>query len=788
MTDNKQALSEYPKLGWKIFPVHSVDEDANCTCNRPHAEPKDAGKHPAIGEWNVRATSNADTINGWWDTNNNYNIGVFCQPSGFFVIDVDPRSGGVESFEKFEELLEYCLPETVMAYTGVYIREGKPVRGRHYYFKVNPDEKLIGKLDALGLKGIDIKHNGYVVTAPSMHFSGVNYEWVEGHAPWEIDMAEAPIKLLAAIRKSGTKKPEVSGSYWANLASIAAPVDRVDIAKMLEEGIEEGSRAVDIYKLACALANKNGVETPEKRLMIETMMMRFNFEKVKPPMELEGPNSLLMHVRRAMDFVAENPIGTKGALQEVGGPEYLHDASVVEWLIPKLETQFCWNSNRGWSQYSDGYWNQVSAAEVREFLRVFLQEFWVTAKSRIHDPAVITSMSKLVSARSINTYEEALRGGLFVSNDKFDQQLDLLNVKNGVVDLRTKELLPHSSGYRFTKVTPIDYTPNANHPDWLKALGAIPESAHQWVQAFFGQACSARTANDDYIAVFSGGGRNGKSTIVQVARVVLGDYATAVSDKVLTARTNDHSTDLTDLRGRRLAILEEFPDAVPLNGKRLKEISGTAVITARRMRENNESWKPTHTFIITTNHEIRLAAGDDGTWRRLVPIRFPFRYVQSPSKDFDKPLESNLRERLLDGREGQHRAVLAWMVEGAFQWYQNGCRMPAIPKTSIDSLEEWRMGQDVIGAYIAERIKLESGSSISMADVHADFKRLNPHEETFIDFARFNSAFISHEFVVTNGLERRRVRTAGLKLSRPKHTALNEVRVHESCIRGLSFF
>jgi putative DNA primase/helicase len=787
MTNNQELTQKYSGLGWKIFPVHSVDDDSKCTCSQSHGEPKDAGKHPAVGEWNVRATSDENTINGWWETNNNYNIGVFCQPSGFFVIDVDPRSGGVESFDKFEELLDYCLPKTVTAYTGFYMHEGKPFRGRHYYFKTNPDEKLIGKLDSLGLKGIDIKHNGYVVTAPSRHFSGVNYEWVEGHAPWEIAMAESPEKLLKVIRKSGAKKPMESGSYWANLASIAAPADRVDIAKMLEEGISEGSRAVDIYRLTCAIANKEGVEAQDKRDAIEKKMIQFNAEKIRPPMDLEGPNSLLMHVRRAMDFVAENPIGTKGALQEAGGPEYLHDASVVEWLIPKLEPQFCWNSNRSWSQYSDGYWNQVSAAEVREFLRVFLQEFWVTAKSRIHDPAVITSMSKLVSARSINTYEEALRGGLFVANDKFDQQLDLLNVKNGVVDLRTKELLPHSSGYRFTKVTPIDYMPNANHPDWIKALGAIPESAHQWVQAFFGQACSARTANDDYIAVFSGGGRNGKSTIVQVARVVLGDYATAVSDKVLTARTNDHSTDLTDLRGKRLAILEEFPDSVPLNGKRLKEISGTAVITARRMRENNESWKPTHTFIITTNHEIRLAAGDDGTWRRLVPIRFPYRYVQSPSKDFDKPLEANLRERLLDGREGQHRAVLAWMVEGAFQWYQNGCRMPAIPKTSIDSLEEWRIGQDVIGAYIAERIQLESGSSISLADVHADFKRLNPHEETFIDFARFNSAFISHEFVVTNGLERRRVRTAALQLSRPKNTALNEVRVHESCIRGLSF-
>ena len=59
--------------------------------------------------------------------------------------------------------------------------------------------------------------------------------------------------------------------------------------------------------MACALANKFPVNTEAGRLAVETMMIRFNAEKVRPPMELEGPNSLLMHVRRAIQFVVDNP-------------------------------------------------------------------------------------------------------------------------------------------------------------------------------------------------------------------------------------------------------------------------------------------------------------------------------------------------------------------------------------------------------------------------------------------------------------------------------------------------
>jgi hypothetical protein len=44
-------------------------------------------------------------------------------------------------------------------------------------------------------------------------------------------------------------------------------------------------------------------------LLIETLMIRFNHEKVRPPLELEGQGGLLMHVRRAIDFVANNPVG-----------------------------------------------------------------------------------------------------------------------------------------------------------------------------------------------------------------------------------------------------------------------------------------------------------------------------------------------------------------------------------------------------------------------------------------------------------------------------------------------
>jgi putative DNA primase/helicase len=308
-----RAVAWYAGQGWKLLPCFGITDGGRCTCNGSHAEPKDVGKHPMIGEWQKRSTDDISTVTDWWTRNPENNIAVHCEPSGFIVIDIDPRSGGNESYEKFKELLGQELPITAETQTGTYTYQGQTYRGRHIYFRVPEGEQLVGNLKGAGLDGIDIKHNGYVLVAPSRHGSGVTYDWADGKAPWQTPIADAPEFLLQALRKksragSGTS---LGQGDWSWLGDLSYDGERVDINKMLQDGIAEGSRAVDIYRLTCAIANKLGVDSESGKLAVETLMIRFNHEKVRPPLELEGQGGLLMHVRRAIDFVANNPVGDK---------------------------------------------------------------------------------------------------------------------------------------------------------------------------------------------------------------------------------------------------------------------------------------------------------------------------------------------------------------------------------------------------------------------------------------------------------------------------------------------
>lgn len=295
----------YASQGWKIHPVHGLRQDGMCTCNEKHTDPKDIGKHPATLNGHTDATTDPNAITAWWKHNPLYNVGVHCRASGFVVIDIDPRSGGIESFNRLEELAEGVIPETVTAFTGEYStpRDGV-VRGRHLFYRVPDGTTFRGKIP--GLPGIDIKYNGYVLLNPSNHFSGVTYEWAEGHAPWEMPITDLPPQLLAVLGKTGRSGGTSSGGGggdWDFFSDLDWSGEKLDIEALFDEGVSEGSRATTLYAMTCALANKMGTDVAGRAAVV-SIMQKFNYEMVSPPLEYD---ELMGHVNNAIEFVNAHP-------------------------------------------------------------------------------------------------------------------------------------------------------------------------------------------------------------------------------------------------------------------------------------------------------------------------------------------------------------------------------------------------------------------------------------------------------------------------------------------------
>ena len=803
------AASWYASNGWSILPCYGI-VGGRCTCGGAHVEPKDVGKHPSLPEWNKYATTDAETINQWWNKDAQMNIGVMCKASGFFVIDIDPRSGGPDSFEKFEALVEGFLPPTVEAITGEYtVAGGKVLRGRHLFYKCDENEALVGNLKKSNLPGVDIKHNGYVLITPSRHFSGVCYEWAEGKAPWEIEIAQAPEELLQALRKKGRKSATGLGEGdWTFLEDLDFGGERIDVERLLEEGIEEGSRAVDIYSMTCALANKFPINTEAGRLAVETMMIRFNAEKVRPPLELEGQGGLLMHVRRAIQFVIDNPKtermwpglnewaqksqqetnentiaksvrkkeeaqasknydhasdsyrlpGTIGgaveqsindgdsassamsatninvpkdadALSEADGGEpgkrTLTDTGNGRRLIDSFGPAVRYTPGLGWFHWDGGYWKpdieNLEMQELSKRLAPIIASEVVNYEDADKQADVMRwALQAKSNSRIAGSIESATSDPrVLVGVDTWDSDETLMGVLNGVIDLRTGELLKGRPDLHITRRAPVAYTPGIRNVKWEQFLDFATggdKELQEWIQKAAGYSLTGLRTYDVMFLVYGPPG-SGKNTLVEALVKCMGtqQYAWPLDSSILAQGDGQaHGSDLyhwAELRGRRMVWVDELPDNERMKENSVKKLTGSSEISARSPGEKPFTFQSRAKLWVTTNH--RPIINDDAMWRRIRPI---------PLNKVPESPDPELKSYIFDP-EGGLPAVLSWAVEGAIKLLGSSARDGLGWCSAVaEAADMYRKNEDRFGIFINEETKEMEGGTIPVKHLYSIYR------------------------------------------------------------------
>lgn len=157
----------YADLGWYVIPVR-----------------KD--KRPIEGYGLNSATKDPGLIRKIWTEHPDANIAVACEKSNLVVLDIDPRSGGLESLAKLEA-------EHGIIYSAV-VSETQG-GGEHRVFKAQPEASYPGSLGA----GLDLKYRGYILVEPSRGLSGV-YRWRAGKNPTQGSLPTDAPALLASPR------------------------------------------------------------------------------------------------------------------------------------------------------------------------------------------------------------------------------------------------------------------------------------------------------------------------------------------------------------------------------------------------------------------------------------------------------------------------------------------------------------------------------------------------------------------------------------------------------------
>lgn len=237
-------------------------------------------------------------------------------------------------------------------------------------------------------------------------------------------------------------------------------------------------------------------------------------------------------------------------------------------------------------------------------------------------------------------------------------------------------------------------------PTWEKFVSEIFDDdllLVEYMQRLLGYGLTGTTERH-ILPILWGAGRNGKGTLLETVKHVLGDYAYKAESEMLLLQRQARSSgspnsSILALRGKRIVWCSETDEGRQLNTSKLKELVGGDTLSARAVYgKRHVEFRPSHLLLLLTNHRPQAPAGDYALWQRIHLVPFTVSFIENPKR----PNERKADHRLPDKLKSEASGILAWMVRGCSAYQQQGLNPPEIVKSAT---EAYRQDEDIISHF-----------------------------------------------------------------------------------------
>lgn len=614
------------------------------------------------------------------------NPALVLRASGLVGLECDTEEG-------LARIAALGLPDTVT------VRSSEPYK-RHYWFRPPSELEQVPlvcfRFEKAGLRA---DKERYLLPPPALHPSGATYQFLDGHAPDEIEIATMPLEV-----------------YEQLVAEHAAQqgVEREKLEHDPEAKILEGHRRDMVFRFACQQRRWSA-----DRDEILEAALRWNLNHCEPPLSEE---QVAGQVDGAMKMDGEQELATVAVADDIPlpdgnveadelppddfGPHFgrtLTDDGNAYRLADEHGVDIRYIPGAGWFAWDGTRWLRDSTGEVMRRARELASRLRDEANAYADEHGGDDPLAKaLLGHARASASRRGLDATLYIARsdrrlivDALELDADplLLNAPNGTIDLRSGALRAHERGDLITRRTGVAYDPEATAPTWEKFLKKVlPDGKLRTYAQRMAGAAAIGDNRDELLHVLHGGGANGKTKFCETIRSALGDYAASVDAELFLVqrRSSGANPELMRLRGVRFVSASESEEGGRLNVALVKALTGGDAITARYLYANEVAeFVPIFSPWLRTNHRPEIDDQDEAIWRRVRLVPFT---VTIPASERDVTLQGRLLAEL--------PGVLRWIVDGARDYLEHGLEPPA---GVVEATNAYREEQDVVGAFVADR-------------------------------------------------------------------------------------
>lgn len=643
----EQALSLIEDMGLTLIPICSHDHEDMDDIHISRC--KTAGKTPIFKGWSnsvlaERRFPSLIDMKKIFRRTPHVNIGlVLGKTPNYNIVGVDVD--GEEGLKKWDELVaDRNIPITWEFYTGG--------NGYRLLFALPPEldtKKQKITLDGKHQEIAFICQGQQTVLPPSIHPSGLDYQWVQGRSPWDVPLAPCPDWIIERIVADKTIDNKKSPTVIINP----------------DKKLTEGGRSDELTKQLGSLVRKNYAVGHDA---VRQLCLVYANEKCSPPLP-EG------EVIKMFEWLWEKETQAQEKRKEKEqNKELFTEANLGrEFILAQQEAgiEFRYRNDEHTFMYATmkrGPWRPISEKRLTDMMLVALQQ-------RFHTNTInVNKIKKVIEElKSLLITDVEIGHPEFNKDDAKDNPFtkaynneDEIAVSNGIIRIDTGEILPWNPN-KYYHTVGFDVLYSAEKVEACKPeLERWKELVHQWItdeeaekflQEYVGYCLTPSCARRAMV-LLEGAGSNGKSMFLDIIVHLFGDLANTFS---LSRFENAFYG--ADIKDRRLLYDPDMDiEYVKHTGKLKSLVSGEPVQYNQKF-ERTYSFYPTAKIIMNTNTLPRMADNSYGMSDRIYIVKFPHR--------FEKNVEFVRSLNIYKKPKGR-LAILVWALEGLRRLNENG--------------------------------------------------------------------------------------------------------------------